>query len=143
MSISREKWDSLSKAERDLAGRLGIKPEAVKKAAGNGAGSGGISPEEASKPKVSAIQPYILGIIVECRLCSSTTVTMYQMKKAGTAQRPALESLKFPESTDVKPNRWEYRYTSVCTGCRDELKQWPKDRVINQLITDRLSVKRK
>jgi len=131
ITISRKKWNLLGEPEKALAKKMGIKPTPSRSGEG-------IPPEESNRAKVEKRASYVLGVILECKLCNSHTVNIFNMVNAGTARHPCLEAKECGRKEEVFVNKWETRHTSVCKQCRDKLRYWPKEQVINQLITDRL-----
>lgn len=123
VTISKEKWDKLAPAEKELAKKMGFLPPK----------NPGLSTQSAErKPKSKQLKQYILGIVTECTLCKELQINYYEMKRREKSTETYLESIEVFKSTT--PNKWEVRKTSCCKMCKSNLKFWSKEALINKTL---------
>lgn len=122
-TISRKEWESLDKKSKDLIRKMGLEPEAVKK------------PTAPTKPRreirLKKLAPYILCKVYKCRMCGSTTVTLWQMIPEENGKR----YLVAHKLASGSPDKIESEPCNTCCKCFDKIMaSWPKEIVVQQLL---------
>lgn len=123
--IPRSKWDKLSKAEKELARKIGLGPVPREPT----------EPKGVNLPKVVKRDPYVLGIFTECKLCGQTTIDVYNMIPGDTESAPYLRSV-IPNGASIPiPNKVEVRRTFSCNLCTTYLPlQYTKRQLADMLM---------
>jgi len=130
VSISKEKWDSLSDAEKALARRMGILPKPGSKPVSSG---NSYKPERISCAKTSsAIKPYILGIVIDCQLCGETEIQLFDMVKTANGRETTLTATK--SSSNITPDKWEVRKVRSCSYCKQALFHQTKMDLVTKIL---------
>ena len=132
VSISKEKWDSLSDTEKTLARRMGILPKPGSKPVSSG---NNYKPERSSSSCAktsSAIKPYILGIVIDCQLCGETEIQLFDMVKTANGRETTLTATK--SSSNVTPDKWEVRKVRSCSYCKNALFHQSKMDLIIKIL---------
>lgn len=128
VTLSQEKWDAMGEAERALASKLGIRPTPTKAVVP--------SNNSCNKPRVrvsSTLKTYTLGIITDCKLCGDCTIDIYNMVRSNRGNEVYLEARKVHEQS-VIPDKWEVRATKSCLSCRNNLRHWTKQMLIDKVL---------
>lgn len=129
MTISRGKWARLTRAEKELAQKMGIVPESAP----------ALTEDELAvrelekKAKLSLKrEPYILGIIEACQLCGTERIFNYEMIQATKGNGSCL--IAEPYRGSQVPDKWEIRKVYLCICCKDTLKTWTRQELISKVI---------
>jgi len=128
LTISKEKWNSISDEQRAMLKGLGFVIEEK-------------LPAQTSKPKavksaVSHAADYYLGVKTTCRTCSTDTVEVFLMTGVNKSSVPNLTAV-CPiniEPDSMKPDKWLLKSIRVCKHCRQTLMTWDKETIIEYLL---------
>jgi len=127
ITISQEKWETLSVTERLLAKKMGITPTKRK--------AEGEIPRVAKEPRtVKEVKPYILGVVTDCQLCGETLINLYDMVKDQRGNEVSLVARAY-EGPAIIPDRWQVRKSSTCRCCKHNLRYLSKDELISKLLS--------
>jgi hypothetical protein len=123
MTVSQEKWDSLSPEMQETARGMGIRPDSeVKK-------------KVTSTPtsRVSTQRQYILRIEETCGLCGEQLFRTFRMTPTLDKEMPYLKALIEP-GKDVKVDKTERRTRRTCEFCYLNLILWNPQKLIAKCI---------
>lgn len=121
LSITKTKFDSLSKPEQDLIKKLGV---TISTSEGGACLS--------SSPGKPIVQSYVTLVETSCKLCKSITTTAFSMEGVGTtlhSRQIALSEITPDTRVTTRNER-----TNVCPHCRKQLSLLSQAELIEMSI---------